>query len=211
MPTPWSRPSGSSSYFRLAGVERVVDLLRDEALLEARIGDGERLHDVPGGVVRAADITDLALLEQRVERLDGFLERGLAVPFVDLVEVDDVGLQPLQAPLAFADDVVAGKAAIVRASAGRETNFGGEEEPVAKAIGERFTDDLLGDALRINVGGVDKIDARVEAERDLTARVDKIGVAPQTVTAEGGRADAQGRDFQPGPAEHTVFHDGLQS
>jgi hypothetical protein len=112
---------------------------------------------------------------------------------------------------AIPDDVVAGKAAIVRPGAGREAHFGGEDEPFAKPAGQRFTDDLLGHALRINVGGVDKIDARVEAKRNLTARVGKIGVAPQTVTAEGGRADAQGRDFQPGPAEQTVFHDGLQS
>src|SRR3712207_7576550 len=43
----------------------------------------------------------------------GLLQGGLAVPLVDLVEVDVVGAQPAQAGLALADQVVAGQTGVV--------------------------------------------------------------------------------------------------
>ena len=75
----------------LARLQRVVDLLADEALQAAALGDAQRLHQLPGGVVRAADVADLAGAHQRVERVERLLQRRLPVPLVHLVEVDVVG------------------------------------------------------------------------------------------------------------------------
>ena len=56
----------------------------------------------------------MAVLNQRVQGFKRLLDRRGRVEAVDLVEVDIVRLQPLQAGLAFAEDVAAGCAAGVR-------------------------------------------------------------------------------------------------
>jgi len=47
-----------------------------------------------------ADAADLARLHQFGQRADAVLDRHALVPAVQVVEIDDVGLQPLQAVLA---------------------------------------------------------------------------------------------------------------
>ena len=46
---------------------------------------------MPAGKVGQADIADLARLDEAVESLKGFFERSLAVPLVQLIEIDMVG------------------------------------------------------------------------------------------------------------------------
>jgi hypothetical protein len=99
-PRPWSMADRQELVFGVAGFQRVVDLLADEALAVFALADAERLHDVPAGEIRAADVADLALAHERIERFHRFFERRLAVPFVHLVEIDDIGLQALEAGLA---------------------------------------------------------------------------------------------------------------
>ena len=81
---------GDDLVLGLAGLQRVVDLLADEALEAVPLGDAERLHELPARVVRAADVADLARADEVVERLERLLERRDAVPLVHLVEVDVV-------------------------------------------------------------------------------------------------------------------------
>ena len=45
----------------VASDERVVDLLADVSGQPGAIGHGQRLHDLPGGMIRTADVADLAL------------------------------------------------------------------------------------------------------------------------------------------------------
>src|SRR5262249_52374667 len=113
--------------FRLARLQRVVDLLAYEALAMLALADAERLHEMPAGIVRAADIADEAAPDQAVEGFQRFLQRRLAVPLMDLVEIDDVGAQPLQARLAGADQVIARQAAVVRPIARGETRLGRDQ------------------------------------------------------------------------------------
>src|SRR5262249_10183864 len=48
---------------------------------------------------RAAEEAHLALSHQIIERAQGFLDRGLRVRAMQLVKVDPIGAQPLQARL----------------------------------------------------------------------------------------------------------------
>ena len=98
---------------------------------------------LPGRVVRAADVADLALAHERVQGLERLVERRLAVPLVDLQEVDVVGPQAPQRGLGRGDDVVAREAGVVGPLAHREAHLGGEQEAVAAAAVERLADDLL--------------------------------------------------------------------
>ena len=127
---------------RLAGLQRVVDLLADEPRQAEPFRGAEGLHQLPGGVVGGTDVAHLALLDQQVERPERLLERGLAVPLVHLVQVDVVGAEAAQARLAAGDDVLAGKAGVVRAVSHRHPHLGGDEHPVP-AAGQHLAEDLL--------------------------------------------------------------------
>ena len=100
---------------------------------------------MPAGVVGAADVAHLARAHEVVERLHRFLERRQAVPLMDLVEVDDVGAQALQARLAGADEVPARQAPVVGAGAHRETRLGGDQHAGLAVAAHRLADNLLGE------------------------------------------------------------------
>ncbi len=140
-----------------------MNLLADEALAVFERTDAECLHDVPAGIVGAADIAHLALAHERIERFHGFLEWRLTVPFMNLVKVDHVGLQTLQARLAGVDQVMARQASVIGTGAHREARLGGDEHAVLALSAENFADDLLAGAGRIDVRRIDQIDARIQA------------------------------------------------
>ena len=68
-----------------------------------------RLRDVPAGEVAAARVEDLSLLDRDVDRLPDLVPRRVPVDVVELVEVDVVRLQPLQARVEGAADVQRGE------------------------------------------------------------------------------------------------------
>jgi hypothetical protein len=98
---------------------------------------------MPGGEVGAGEVADFTLFHEAIERFDGLLERRFAVPFMDMVDVDDVGLQPTQRRLAFAHDVVAAEAAIVRSGTGAEADLGRDQQPVAASVDQRRAKNFL--------------------------------------------------------------------
>src|SRR5262249_8739445 len=120
--------------FSLARLQSVMDLLGNEALVIVALGDVERLHDVPAGIIGAADIADLALLHEGIEGLHRLLERGRAVPLMHLVEVDMIGPETLEAGFRLLDDMPAREAPIVRPLAHREADFGRDERAIAPAV-----------------------------------------------------------------------------
>ena len=83
----------------------------------------QRLGDLGGLPLADADVQHLALADEVVEGPQRLLERRLVVEAVRLVEVDVVGLQPLQRGVAGLDDVLAGQTALVRAGTGRPVDL----------------------------------------------------------------------------------------
>ncbi len=68
--------------------QRVLGLERDEPVPAPPGGEPERLGELPRRVVARARITDLALVDEVVERRQGLFERSARVPAMDLVQVD---------------------------------------------------------------------------------------------------------------------------
>src|SRR5687768_17031013 len=97
---------GDELVLRVAGLQRVVDLLAGVAHEAAPLGHADRLRELPAREVRAARVADLAGALKIVERLERLLHGRHAVPLVHLVEVDVIGPEAAQARLAGADQVV---------------------------------------------------------------------------------------------------------
>ncbi len=68
--------------------------MRDVADIAIPVGRGERLHQVPAAEVGAADVADLALANELVERRQRLFHRRVVVLPVQLEEVDVVGAEP---------------------------------------------------------------------------------------------------------------------
>ena len=116
--------------------------------------------------------------------------------------------QPAQARLAACDEVVAREAGVVGPVPHRQARLGGEQHAVAPAA-QRLADDLLRHAVGVDVGGVDQVDAGVEAQVDLARGAGDVGHPDRRVrapAAEGHRAERQRRDAQAGAAELAVLH-----
>ena len=114
-PSPWSRIERDRVALDVASRQRVVGLRALEALEAPPLRYAQRLHQLPGLEVRAADVAHLARADQVGQRAQRLVDGGLGVGAVDLVEVDAVGAEPLQARLAGLDDVQPGEAHLVRA------------------------------------------------------------------------------------------------
>ena len=193
----------------VAADERVVRLVRDVAREAVLLRDGQRLHQVPAGEVRAADVADLAGAHQIVERAERFLDRRQRVEAVQLVEVDVVGAEAAQARLDRAGQVVARGADVVRSRPAAEGALGRDEHLVAPAL-DRLAEDLLGQAVRVDVGRVEHRDAGLEADVDEPRRLGDVARAPGleelVAAAEGAGAEAERGDLEARAAELSVFH-----
>ena len=149
----------------------------------------------------SADVADLAGVHEVAQRAEGLLDVGVRLGPVHLVEVDPVGLQPTQAVLDLADDPPARVADRFTSSPIRPWNLVARTTSSRRPL-QRLADDRLGLALRVDVGGVDEVDARVEGAVDDPDAVGVVGVA---VAAEHHRAQGQRADLQAGPAEGAVL------
>jgi hypothetical protein len=80
---------------------------------------GERL-ELPGGVVGAADIPDLACTCEAVKCVERFLD---SAPFMDLIYINMIGAESFEACNAGVEKVIAGETRIDRALTGRKSHF----------------------------------------------------------------------------------------
>ena len=118
-----------------------------------------------------------------------------------LVEIDVVGLQPLQAGLDRRHDVAARGALLGAVVAHRLGEFGRQHDVLA-AVAEHLAQHGLRAAhARIDVGGVEQRDAEVDRLVDHLARGFEVGALAEIVAAE-----ADGGDAQAGAAEIANLH-----
>jgi hypothetical protein len=124
---------------------------------------------------------------------------------VHLVQVDVVGLQPLQRGVAGTADVAGGQEGVVGPVAHRAIELGGDDRLVTAplAAGEPPADDLLGDALTllpaVDVGRVEEVDPDVER-----AIHDRVGVFLGGLGTEVHRSQAEPADREAAAAEVRV-------
>jgi hypothetical protein len=122
---------------------------------------------------------------------------------VHLVAVDVVGLQAAQRVLDLGHDPTPRDPALVGVVAHRAPELGGQHDVVAAAL-ERLADDLLRLAGRVDVGGVDEVDAGVQRGVDDADGVVVVGVAPG---AEHHRAQAELADRDARAPQESIVHE----
>ena len=143
-----------------------------------------------------------------VERVQRLLQRRHAVPLVDLVEVDVVDAEPAQARLARRDQVEAGETRVVRPVAHRHAGLGRQHHALPPAL-QRLAEDLLGQAARVDVGGVDQVDPGVDAPIDLPPGLLDAGGADRgepVAAAERHRAQPEHRHPEAGRSQLPILH-----
>ena len=196
----------------------VLRLARDE--LDAELPcECDPLADLLGGPLADADVERLALAHDVGERLHRLLERRLGVVAVRLVEVDVVGLEPLQRAVDRLHDVLARQAGVVLAAgAGRPVDLREDLEALAPLALERLAEDRLGLGVGVDVGGVEGADAGFERGPDalgghvvlhLRAVGEPVAVGDlgdlESAVAEVSEVHADHRM----PGSHSVEHAGF--
>ena len=197
---------GRNAGFDFAAEHRVGRLVaRDRRDL------GAALH-LFRAIVRDADRADFARFLQIDHCLPGFFECW-AVVFgrpVNLVEIDDVDFQALQAVFAFLFD----------GSGGVNFRDGALVVPAHRALGENVraiafpffesaSDDFFRMAEAVDRGGVDPVDAEFERAVDCGDGVGFFLCAPgegPASAADGPGAEADGRDHQIGISKLAGLH-----
>jgi hypothetical protein len=172
--------------------------------------DSDGFHQVPGGKIRYADIADLAAAHQRVHRLQGFFQRRQTVPFMQLIQIDMAAAQAPETCFAPGDDMMPRQRGIVRTLAHAKTHFARDKYRLAPALClHRLTENFFRQAAGVDVGGVHKVHAGIDAEIKLAFRPGNIGGArllERAAAAEGHGAEGECGNLQAGAAELAILH-----
>jgi hypothetical protein len=136
------------------------------------------------------------------ERAQCLVDVGAGLGPVHLVDVDPLGVQAPEARLHLLHDPAPRVPLPVQTLAHLAVELRREDDLVATA-GERLPDDLLVLPLRVDVGGVDDVDPRVERGVDDPDPILVIGVPPG---AEHHRAQAELAHLDAGCPQLPVLH-----
>ncbi len=137
------------------------------------------------------------------EGLHGLLERREPVETVRLVQVDVVGPEPAQGVVDGLHDVLARKAAVVAPRPGGPVDLGEYFEALPAFPLQRPAEDGLRTGLRVDVGGVEGGDSRVEGR----AHAGDGGLLLDLRTVGEPVAIGDFADQQTTAAKMTVFHE----
>ena len=129
---------------------------------------------------------------------------------MDLVQVDEVGAEALQAGVDLREDGLPRQAHAVGPLVHPLVDLGRDHDLAApRVVEQRPADDLLARSGRIHVGGVEEVDAEVERllqERPARRLAEGPDVAAAVGLAVAHAAEAEARDVEAGAAELGVFH-----
>src|ERR1700747_659236 len=142
-----------------------------------------------------AETAHLALADELAHRADCVLDRNGRIDPMDVIEVDNVGLQPSEA-------LLAGFAHIFR-PAGREARVAEQPEiakltrddVIAAVPSDRLGYELLVAATAVAVGGIEKIDADLARPPDRRDPRGAVGLAVEW--GHRAAAETDGRNLQP--------------
>src|SRR6516162_5183400 len=145
---------------------------------------GLRFDDLLRRQVRAAEEAHLSLPHQLVERAQGFLDRSLRVRAMQLVKIDPIGTQPLQARLDRLHDIAPRRPLELAGVIHRQAELARQHDRFA-LLAENSSEPLLRAAfVAVAVGGVDQVDAELDRPAYDAARRRKIDAAAKIVAAE---------------------------
>ena len=187
-----------------ASHEAVVHLRGDELLQAQALLHVDGGGALPGKIIAEPDMADLALADQVIQRPQGLLQGRAGIPAVHLVQVDVVGLQPLEARLDPPHDVHPGGAAPVEVLAHRHADLGGQDDLLPHAF-QRVAQQGLALPARIDVRRVDEIDSPVEGQAHHL-RGGLLVQAAETIPAELHRPESHLAHDQTCPSQCPVSH-----
>ncbi len=143
------------------------------------IGDGERLHQMPAGEIGAGDVSHFAAHDKLIERAQNFLDRSERVEAVEVIDVDVVRTQPAQAGFASADKMIARRSQIVRAGLiSHAESCLGRDQYIVAAAGNCFPKNCFGESVGVDVGRIEEIHARFQADIDKASCLGHVACAP---------------------------------
>src|SRR5262249_11147188 len=157
--------------------QRVIHLMRDVLRPAVALRRRERLHQMPAGEIGAGDITDLTAARQRVQRIERLLDRGERVETMHVIDVDMINAETPQACVTSPEQVMARRTDVIRTFAESKGRFGRNQEVVALAL-YSLAKNFLGKSIRVDVRGIEDVDARVQTEADEALGVLNSGGSP---------------------------------
>src|SRR5262245_5467671 len=122
---------------------------------------------------------------------------------MNLVEIDRVDAQALEARFARFADVLAGGPTVIRSAPHRHRALGGEDD-LATSTGERLAANLFRSSVCVDVRSVDEVPARVEKPSDQVER--GLFVASPARRAECHGSQAKLRDTKTASTERAKSH-----
>src|SRR5262245_56529220 len=132
------------------------------------LGSPQRVDQLPGSEGACADIAHLAGPDQVVERAQRLIDRNLRARPVNLVQIDVVGLEALQAGLTLLDNMpptVALRIWVVVVH--RAMDFGSQNDLLTLAVAlKRLASDFLAASAAIDVGGVQEVNPTADCTID---------------------------------------------
>jgi len=152
-------------------------------------------------------VADLARLHQLLERAGGLLERCRAVGPVDLVEVDVVGAEMVEARVDSLAEPLGARVADDAVALRPQAALRGEHDlvaPGAQLLAERLRHELLGSPEAVGLGGVEEADPEFESATDGRHVLPLVQRPP--VAAELPRAEADARHLEAAAAEDGSLH-----
>ena len=199
-PEPFLRHQRNDLALDISAGNRIIGLDRFKARPSLACGETERLHDLPGHQVRAADVADLTGAHEIVERPQCFVERRREVGAVDLVEVDIVRTEPNETVLDRVQDVPAGETDGVGTRPRSAPRLGRDDHVLAcnSEILDCAAQNSLRLAFGIDIGGTEEVDAGVDRKAQkirCRSLIELSDDRPEfSPSAEGHGAEANLRD-----------------
>src|SRR6185437_5367362 len=137
------------------------------------------------------------------------LERSMGILAVRDVDIDPVGAESLQALIDGPQDVPAREAGAGERGARAKSNLGGDDHLIAMRP-ERRTEQALGFAAGVAIGGIEKVDSGLEGAADELAGEVRAHLiyGAEILVARGERHGTEGEtgDGQARIAEQAVLH-----
>ncbi len=189
----------------VGGVEpRLGHLEPFEAVHVAR---PQRLRQLPGRHRGGAQVVHLPLFDEAGERPEGLPDRRLVVPAVDVVEVDVVGVEPVERPFDLRSNVLA-REILVELALHRPIHLAGDHDVLAFVVVEPLADPAFALAAAVAIGGVNEVDPVVprRVEQVVCLLAGRLDGSVFRLEAEPPRPEAELGHLCPGRTKRLVVH-----
>src|SRR6266851_1554888 len=155
---------------------------------------------------------DGANLSRAVQFTHGFRDlrkRRMRIRPMDLIQIDDIGLQTAQGILGFLDDPRLAGVTKRLSVLPVESDLGGDERALAPATrGQRLTDDFLRTPEAVDRRGIDQIDSAIQRGMDCVDSIALVAASPHPA-ADRPCSKRDTRNSHRGAGNIDEFHVGL--